>query len=87
MAKCNLCGENVDKIIYHGKIRDGKVGNYTAQDIPIYQCDKCGVIFHEDCGDSDSLYETDEYRNKMGEAAEKNLYDSIHDCENFEKFR
>lgn len=87
MISCRLCGKEVNTIVYHGKIRDGKVGNYTKVEMDIYQCSSCGVMFHEDCEDTEALYETDEYRNKMGEDAEKSLFDSIHDVENFEKFR
>lgn len=64
--RCRLCdGENV-KTIYNGKIRDGGLGRYTKDDVPIFQCMDCGVIWHEDSrGDIGSYYETEEYRNSL----------------------
>ena len=84
---CKLCGKSTQKIVYKGKIRDGKIGNYTKSEISMYECEYCGAIFHETFEDLETLYETEEYRNKMGEVAEKSQFDSIHDVENFEKFR
>lgn len=45
--KCQVCGCGNIKIIYDGLIRNGGLGFYTDGKVPVYQCDKCHVIWHD----------------------------------------
>ena len=82
--KCTICGCGDSKIIYQGRIRDGAFGNYTAEDISIYQCQECGVIYHENTK-KDEFYKSVGYRESMGEKIGE--YEILHDKEVLDKFR
>ena len=78
--KCKICGSaNVD-IVYNGEIRDGKVGNFTKQAVPIYKCKDCDVTWHDNIlKDIDSFYESAEYRNAVDDGSEAAHFYELHD--------
>lgn len=84
--KCKICGsENID-IIYNDLIRDGGLGQYTKKPIKIFQCKNCDVIWHDnEIADVKEYYETEEYRNELGESSEEEKFYELHDKETFDK--
>lgn len=86
--KCKLCSSEKVKIIYNDKIRNGGLGQYTTQAVPIYQCEACNVIWHENVlSDTKEYYESTEYRNSLEGSSEEEKFYELHDKETFEKFR
>ena len=86
--KCKLCGSTGSRIIYKGFIRDGGLGRYTDEEVEIYQCPKCNVIWHEDVvKDLKRYYESEEYRNSLEGTSEEADFYRLHDKDSAEKFR
>ena len=86
VMKCKICGSDELKTIYKGQIRDGRLGKYTADDIQMFQCEKCDVIWHDPTSKVDSYYESSAYRSTMGEESDAEEFFKIHDYENLQKF-
>ncbi|MBP3458858.1 MAG: class I SAM-dependent methyltransferase [Lachnospiraceae bacterium] len=81
---CKICGCKESKIIYKGVIRDGRFGNYTKEDVEIYQCRECGAMYHESIqGNEEEFYQSEKYRESMGEKTDD--YEKLHDREVLEK--
>lgn len=80
--ECKICGSKNSEVVYKGIIRDGRFGNYTKEDVEIYKCSQCGARCHENCSSSE-LYESSEYRQKMGEKITD--YEVLHDREVLDK--
>lgn len=83
---CNLCKSENTKIEYHGYIRDGKVGTRTQDEVNVYRCLDCGCIFHNSGRNLKEFYESDEYRDAMGESSDADVFDLLHDRESLAKF-
>jgi SAM-dependent methyltransferase len=77
---CKICGNQKKfKIVYSGKIRDGKFGSYIDNQ-EILRCPICGTQFLN----SSVLninYNTEEYRNLVEESYSENSYYNSHDEE------
>lgn len=85
--KCKLCSSAHIKIIYHGKIRNGGIGQYTQQDVPIYQCEDCGVIWHEkEDKNIGQYYESTQYRDSLEGSSDIEEFYRLHDKESMAKF-
>lgn len=84
--KCKLCGSFDITVTYIGKIRDGVPGNdITKDDVDVYRCESCACIWHEPVVESELLYQSDSYRESMGETVTlKNFY-KRHDAEVLDK--
>lgn len=86
--KCRLCESDNIHITYKGKIRNGGLGNYTKEDIEIYKCDKCDVIWHDTViDDLEQYYESSEYRNSLEGSSEADIFYKLHDKEILDKFQ
>ncbi len=85
--KCGLCNSGNIKIIYDGKIRNGGLGKYTDEDVKMYQCMDCEVIWHEDrISNLSQYYESRQYRQALeGSSEEADFYEK-HDGETLDKF-
>lgn len=84
---CKICGSGDTRIIYNGAIRNGGVGKYTSQNVPMYQCGCCGVIWHGPVvEDISRYYESKEYRASLDEASEEAFY-RLHDRETLDKLQ
>lgn len=84
--ECKLCGSKNIKIIYHGIIRNGGLGKYTEKEIPVYQCTACNVIWHDNqFQDSQTYYESAEYRNSLEGSTEEKQFYLLHDKETLDK--
>lgn len=85
--KCRICGSRKVAVIYDGIIRDGGLGKYTKENIPMYQCDECKVIWH-DVVDADvaAYYESTQYRDSMEGTSEIEEFYRLHDKESLAKF-
>ncbi len=85
--RCNLCNSEKTKIIYDGKIRNGGLGQYTVQNIKMYQCLECGTIWHQNTVEKlNEYYESSAYRQSLeGTSEEENFY-ILHDGETLDKF-
>lgn len=87
--RCKLCGcENIETI-YHGLIRNGRLGQYTSNKVPLYQCKECNVIWHEkeEIEDIQDYYESKEYRNSLEGSSEAEDFYRLHDKETLDKFQ
>ncbi len=86
--KCRLCsGENI-KITYRGLIRNGGLGKYTKEPVTVWNCEDCGVIWHDAIiKDSKQYYESKEYRNSLEGSSEENAFYKLHDKETLDKFK
>ena len=81
-VKCSVCGSENTKVIYNGKFRYGAVGTWTDSDVPIYQCEDCGLIWHDNVFDSiKDFYESSDYRDAVqGDGSIERFY-ALHDGE------
>lgn len=83
---CKLCGSKQSRIIYDGPIRMGGLGKYTQQSIPMYQCEACGVIWHDPILEGLSqYYESGDYRDSMDEGSDEDAFYRNHDRETLDK--
>ncbi len=85
--KCKICGSERIKVIYNGKIRAGGIGDWTEEDVPVYQCDDCKTIWHENLYDDiKEFYEGTKYRSQVNGSSDENLFYELHDGESADKF-
>lgn len=84
---CKICGSQNIKVIYNGLIRDGALNHFTSENIKIYQCDDCNVIWHEPIIENSSYYESEEYRKSLEGTSEENDFYKLHDKESLDKFQ
>lgn len=85
--KCKLCGAEEIGITYEGVIRDGRVGNYTKQNVAMYKCNKCKTIWHEDIEkDYETYYQSQEYRQSLEGTSDVEEFYRMHDAESMDKF-
>lgn len=88
MTCCKLCNSLIVKIISDRPIRNGGIGNYTTNDVQIYQCQNCKVIWHEDfLEDIDEYYESETYRNSMDGSSSAKVFYEHYDERVLEKFQ
>ena len=84
--ECKICGNKEYRIVYEGIIRDGCFGKYTKEAVSIYQCGKCGAMYHKNKkADDEAFYESEKYRESMGEKIDD--YELLHDKEVLEKLQ
>lgn len=84
---CSLCKDSDIKIIYNGKIRNGRLGQYTDSDVKIYQCMACNVIWHKSSEKNlQKYYESVEYRQSLEGSSEEDEFYRRHDGETLDKF-
>ncbi|MFV0464528.1 MAG: class I SAM-dependent methyltransferase [Lachnospiraceae bacterium] len=84
--KCKICSADKIETIYKGTIRNGGIGKFTEEEIPVYQCSCCKVIWHENLLESSEYYESTEYRDSLeGSSREEDFYQR-HDKESLDKF-
>ncbi len=85
--KCEICGNSNINIIYDDYIRDGAPGTHTNIKYKMYQCDKCGTIWHDHSQkENETYYESKEYRDKLEGTALIDDYYRLHDFEVLDKF-
>ncbi|MBP3602580.1 MAG: class I SAM-dependent methyltransferase [Lachnospiraceae bacterium] len=86
MRKCKLCGSQHCRTIYQGLIRNGGLGRYTTNNVPIYQCEECKVIWHDNQFDNvQQYYESKEYREELEGSSEADKFYELHDKETLDK--
>lgn len=84
---CKICGSPRVKVIYNDTMRQGGIGHYTKQAVPLYQCEECHVIWHDEVlEDLAEYYESKEYRDSLGEKTVESYYEN-HDKETLDKFQ
>lgn len=84
--KCRICGNENVGITYRGIIRDGGLGKYTEEEVTMWKCPACGVIWHEAIGEVQDYYESEEYRRSLEGSSEEALFYRLHDKETYDKF-
>ena len=68
-------------------IRNGGLGKYTENAVDMWQCENCGVIWHEPViEDTKAYYESKEYRNSLEGSTEQEMFYKLHDRETLDKF-
>ena len=86
--RCKICGCEDAAVTYEGKIRDGRVGNYTSEKMKLFRCGRCGTIWHDNSGrDSREYYQSEAYRNELEGTSDVDAFYRLHDGESLEKFR
>ncbi len=85
--KCKLCGSGKIISAYQGLIRDGGLGKYTQSAATIWECEDCGVIWHDSVTDMKQYYESKEYRNGLEGSSDVETFYELHDRETFDKFQ
>lgn len=83
---CKICGNEKSEVIYDDFIRDGAPGMMTKEKYKMYQCTKCGTIWHDNGASNDDYYQTKEYREKVDNASSLEDYYRMHDSEILDKF-
>ena len=84
--KCKLCNGKKIKTIYNGFIRNGGLGKHTTQNVSIYQCEECRVIWHDNQFDNvQRYYESKEYREELEGSSEADKFYELHDKETLDK--
>lgn len=82
---CKICRSEKCKVIYKGNLRKGCFGNKTQEIIPMYLCENCSCIWHENINeDLEKYYGTETYRQDMGEKFAEDYY-RYHDREVIDK--
>ena len=85
---CKICGSNNISEVYNDVIRNGGIGKYTNRPVPMYQCENCGVIWHDVIvEDVNEYYESPEYRASMDEGSDEEVFYVNHDRETLDKFK
>ena len=85
--KCKICNSKNIKIVYCGKIRKGGLGKYTKQDVSMYQCQECQVIWQEQTEKNvEDYYESSAYRKSLEGGSEIDKFYELHDKETMAKF-
>lgn len=84
--ECQICSSKNIKIIYHGVIRDGGLGQYTQEPITMHQCNECNVIWHDRIIDNKEYYESQKYRKSLEGTSEEDDFYHLHDNESLNKF-
>jgi 2-polyprenyl-3-methyl-5-hydroxy-6-metoxy-1,4-benzoquinol methylase len=82
---CKICNSKNTTITYHGKIRNGAPGNMTRVTVDVLKCSDCGTIWHDPIDESAADYNSDSYRESMGENVSLQAFYSKHDCEIIDK--
>lgn len=76
---CEICGSSDWHEAYRGTVRSGSYGSWR-EGADIRSCAGCGVrrLAERDCIDS-TAYETEQYRDHLGQGVEMETYHSLHD--------
>ena len=81
---CAICNcENI-LITYKGKIRNGSIGSMTKDEVLLFRCSNCNIIWHHPILNY-NFYESDSYRNIIGETVSLPEFYSRHDAEILDK--
>jgi len=64
---CRICGSEKTTVINKGKIRNGAPGHMANEDVSIQRCESCSCFCHMTLIENPSLYQSNEYRESMGE--------------------
>jgi SAM-dependent methyltransferase len=75
---CTICGASSWGPLYHGPIRVGKFGSFSADDQTVWRCGGCGVGFLEG---ATLDYESDDYRKLVNGNSGPETYYNLHDGE------
>lgn len=84
--KCRICENEKIGITYRGLIRDGRLGKYAEEEVTMWQCPECGVIWHEPMLQVQDYYESEEYRRSLEGSSEEVAFYRLHDKEIYDKF-
>lgn len=82
---CKICNSSNVITTYQGNIRNGAPGKMTSNSVEVYQCQDCGTIWHLPVDESAALYNSDSYRESMGETVELAAFYEKHDHEILDK--
>ena len=83
---CKICGSEDCSVIYNDVIRNGGIGVYTKNAVPMYCCNNCRVIWHENViEDTEEYYESQEYRASVDGNSEAERFYQLHDKETLDK--
>ena len=80
-----ICGGKDSRLVYKGKIRDGKVGKLTKVDHEIVKCLSCGLVRLNNNPLSPDYYQTKQYRESYNSTADPSEYIKEHDSEQAER--
>ncbi|MDD6155445.1 MAG: class I SAM-dependent methyltransferase [Lachnospiraceae bacterium] len=84
---CKICGGKEISIIFDGQIRDGGLDNYTKENIQMFQCNCCKVIWHDSMMNLNQYYESTEYRESLEGTTDEETFYRLHDKETLSKLQ
>lgn len=83
---CRICNQERVTVIYDGQIRDGGVGRKTSQVVKMFQCEGCGIIWHDPVEeDYEEYYESTRYREELESTTSIEKFYELHDEETLNK--
>lgn len=83
---CKLCKSGNIEEIYNGPIRIAMMIGYSEESVAVYQCNECGVFWHE-YKRADNHYESVEYRAGVDGSSDIEQYYKLHDSEVLPKLK
>ena len=84
---CKLCGSTDVSIVYNDVVRNGGIGKYTENEVAVWKCNECEIIWHEPLVNINSYYESKEYRESLENTSEEEAFYKLHDQESMEKLQ
>lgn len=76
---CPLCGSADQRVVYEGRIRNGRFGSLTPEAHRVMECGGCGTARLQDPPAID--YHADEYRTLVDGSADSESFYRLHDAE------
>jgi 2-polyprenyl-3-methyl-5-hydroxy-6-metoxy-1,4-benzoquinol methylase len=81
MRACAICGGRDQEIAYRGRIRVGGVGSLSVEEHEVLRCLACGVRWIDSRPESESFYQSEQYRVQLGQDNTLETYQRRHDPE------
>ena len=79
---CGICGGTNLEVLYRGRIRLGRFGNFSQEDHTVWKCAQCLAGFLPNTlGQSELYYESQAYREEVDVGADVADYFRLHDGE------
>ena len=82
---CEICNSSKAGLVYHGKIRNGSPDHLTNNTVTVFQCSECRTFWHDASTENSALYESNTYRENMGEIVSLSEFYKKHDVEIIDK--
>ena len=82
--RCPICDGKEHDVLYHGPVRTGRFGSYTAEPRTVWRCRGCGA---GRLPDAKADYDSADYRARVDGGDDVERFRHLHDGEQAEKLR